>query len=212
MASKTAILLVAAALGGCAYHPGPEPAAGADAVNVPVVSRTNFAFDAAAPNGTLAPSEAARLDGWFQGLELRYGDSVYVDGGAYSEAARAQVAEIAGNYGLLLSPGAPVTNGTVAPGNVRVVVSRSVASVPGCPNWEQPSQPNYNNTQLPNLGCGVNTNLAAMVANPEDLVHGREGSGVGDATTASRAIGVYRTKPLTGAGELKDVNTKSGGN
>ena len=212
MASKTAILLVAAALSGCAYHPGPEPAAGVDAVNVPVVSRTDFAFDAAAPNGTLAPSEAARLDGWFRGLELRYGDSVYVDGGPYSEAARAQVADIAGQYGLLLSPGTPVTAGTVAPGNVRVIVSRSVASVPGCPNWEQPSQPNYNNKQLPNLGCGVNANLAAMVANPEDLVHGREGSGVGDATTASRAIGVYRTKPPTGAGELKEVNTKSGGN
>jgi hypothetical protein len=54
MASKTAILLVAAALSGCAYKPGPEFAAGAEPVNVPVVSRTDFAFDAAAPNGTRA--------------------------------------------------------------------------------------------------------------------------------------------------------------
>ena len=212
MASKTAILLVAAALSGCAHQSGPVPAAGTDPVNVPVVTRADYVFDAAAPNGTLAPAEAARLDGWLRNLELRYGDSVYVDGGPYSEAARAQVAEIAGNYGILVSPGAPVTAGTVAPGNVRVVVSRTVASVPGCPNWETPSQPNYNNKTMPNFGCGVNSNLAAMVANPEDLIHGRESGGIGDAATAVRAIDVYRTTPPTGKGGLKEVSTKSGGN
>jgi pilus assembly protein CpaD len=212
MASKTAILLVAAALSGCAHHAGPEPAAGAEAINVPVVSRADYVFDAAAPNGTLDPSEAARLDNWLRSMNFRYGDSVYVDGGPYSEAARAQVAGIAGNYGLLVSPGAPVTAGTVAAGSVRVVVSRTVASVPNCPNWETPSQPNYNNKTMPNFGCGVNSNLAAMVANPEDLIHGREGDGVGDPRTATRAVGVYRNTAPTGTKGLQDVNTKSGGN
>ena len=211
MASKTAILLVAAvALSGCAYKPGPDLEAGMAAVNVPVISRADYAFDAAATNGTLSPSEAARLDAWFRSMDLRYGDSVYVDGGAYSEAARAQVADIAGNYGILVSQGAPVTAGAVVPGSVRVVVSRNVASVPNCPNWDRPAQPNYNNKMLPNFGCGVNSNLAAMVANPEDLIHGREGSGIGDAATAARAINVYRTKPPTGAGDLKEISTKEG--
>jgi len=212
MASKTAILLVAAALSGCAYKDGPLPAAGAEPVNVPVVTRAEYAFDAAAPGGTLGPAEAARLDAWVRRMELRYGDSVYVDGGPYSEAARAQVAGIAGAYGLLVSPGAPVTAGAVAPGNVRVVVSRTLASVPGCPNWEARGQPNYNNVTMPNFACAVNSNLAAMIANPEDLIHGREGSGVVDATTAARAINVYRTKAPTGTGDLKEVSTKSGGN
>ena len=63
MASKTAImLLAAAALSGCSYKPGPAPEAGLAAVNVPVVSREDFVFDAAAPGGNLPPSEAARLD------------------------------------------------------------------------------------------------------------------------------------------------------
>jgi pilus assembly protein CpaD len=210
MASKTALLLVAAALSGCAYHPGPDLEAGVQAVNVPVVSRSDFVFDAAAPDGTLSPSEAGRLDGWFQGLGLRYGDVVYVDG-SYPDAARAQVAGIAGRYGILVSPGAPVTAGAVAPGSVRVVVSRTVASVPNCPNWDRSAQPNYNNKMMPNYGCAVNTNLAAMVANPEDLVHGREGSGIGDATTASRAINYYRTNPPTGTKGLEETSTKSGG-
>jgi len=206
MASKTALLLVAAALSGCAYHPGPDPEAGISPVNVPVVTRSDFVFDAAAPDGTLGPSEAARLDGWFKGLDLRYGDAVYVDG-SYPEAARAQVSDIAGKYGILVSPGAPVTAGAVVPGSVRIVVSRTVASVPHCPNWERPSQPNYNNESLPNLGCAVNTNLAAMIANPEDLVHGREGTGLGDAATAARAINYYRTAPPTGTKGLEETST-----
>ena len=198
MASKTALLLVAAALSGCAYHPGPDPEAGMAAVHVPVVSRADYVFDAAAPGGTLAPAEAAGLDAWFSNLDLRYGDSIYVDGGPYSEAARAQVADIAGSYGMLVSQGAPVTAGAVGPGNIRVVVSRNVASVPDCPNWERKSQPNYNNRMLPNYGCGVNSNLALMAANPEDLIHGRQGKTTSDGLAGVKAIQMYRDWPLTG--------------
>ena len=210
MASKSALLLVAAALSGCAYHPGPEPEAGLNPVNVPVLSRSDFVFDAAAPGGNLPPSEAARLDSWFSGLDLRYGDSVYVDAGPYSEAARSEVAGIAGKYGLLVSPGAPVTAGAVPSGNVRVVVSRTVAGVPNCPNWDRESQPNYNNKSMPGFGCSVNGALAAMVANPEDLFHGREGTGVLDTATAAKAVNVYRTQPATGTQGLQEINTKKG--
>jgi len=207
MRVKLAIVLLASAVAGCAYKPGPAPEAGVAAVNVPVVTRSDYAFDAAAPGGILPPSEAARLDAWFRSLGLGYGDTVYVDG-AYAEGARAQVAEIAGRYGLLVSGGAPVTAGAVAADSVRVIVSRTVASVPNCPNWERPAQPNYNNKMVPGFGCAVNSNLAAMVANPEDLVHGREGSGIGDAATAARAVTIYRTTPPTGTKGLTDISTK----
>ncbi len=214
MASKSALLLVAAALTGCAYKPGPDLEAGMAPVNVPVVNRADYVSDAAAPGGMLAPADAARLNDWFRGLNLRYGDAIYVDGG--HDAARSQIAEIAGNYGMLVSAGSPVTGGSVAPGNVRIVVSRYVASVPNCPNWERKAQPNYNNKSLPNLGCGVNSNLAAMVANPVDLIHGREGSGVVDAATAAKAIQMYRDWPLTAVvpGQalrpLNEIQTKKG--
>ena len=211
MASKSALLLVAAALSGCAYHPGPDLEAGVAVVNVPVVNRADYVFDAAAPGGSLSPAETARLDGWFRSLDLRYGDSIYIEGGAYSEGARSQIAGIASNYGMLVSDGAPVTAGAVAPDSVRVVVSRNVASVPNCPNWERPSQPNYNNRMMPNLGCAVNSNLAAMVANPEDLVHGRSGDSVSDVVAATKAVGVYKSTAPTGTQGLKDISTKSGG-
>ena len=209
MRTKIGLLLLASAVAGCSHTPQDLPDRGYAAVNVPVVSRTNYVFDAAAPDGSLSPSEAARLDSWFGSLDLRYGDAIYVDGGY--EAARGRVAQVAGNYGMLVSVGSPVTEGAGAPGVVRVVVTRAVASVPNCPDWSsRPSQPNYNNRTVPNFGCSVNSNLAAMVANPEDLVHGREGSGVGDAMTASKAVGAYRAAPPTGTQGLKDINTKKG--
>ena len=87
-----------------------------------MVTRTDYVFDAAAPGGMLAPAEKARLDSWFRGLELGYGDFVYVDAPG-ADAARYDVAQVAGNYGMLLQPGVPVTAGAVNPGSVRVVVT-----------------------------------------------------------------------------------------
>lgn len=208
MRSKLGLVLLASAtLAACNHNPAPPADAGVAAVNVPVVSRSDFVFDASAPGGLLSPTEAARLDAWFQSLNLGYGDTIYVDA-AYADAARDQVAQIAANYGMLVSAGAPVTAGMVPPGTIRVVVSRTVASVPGCPNWERRSSPNYDNRSVPNYGCAVNSNLAAMVANPEDLVHGREGTGVIDAQTATRAIQSYRTAKPTGEQGLQDISTK----
>jgi pilus assembly protein CpaD len=183
------------------------PDRGVAAVNVPVVTSADYVFDAATANGALVPGQAERLDGWFQGLGLGYGDSIYVDG-AYADIARGQVAEIAGRYGMLVSAGAPVTTGAIQPDAVRVVVSRRRAEVPNCPNWSVPSQPNYSNRSMANFGCGVNTNLAAQIADPEDLVRGREGTGVGDATTASKAVLFYRTNPVTGTQGLQSISTK----
>jgi pilus assembly protein CpaD len=184
-----------------------QPDRGVAAINVPVIARSDFVFDAAAPEGVLSPGEAARLEAWFSSLNLGYGDSIYVDG-AYSEAARAEVAQIASSYGMQVSAGAPVTVGAVNPGAVRVVVSRARATVPNCPNWSLPSQPNYNNRLTSNFGCAVNANLAAMIANPEDLVHGREGPTVVDAWTSNKAVGAYRSAPPTGTKGLLDATTR----
>jgi pilus assembly protein CpaD len=207
-----ALLALIPALSGClatAQDRSPSAARGVEAINVPVVSRADYALDLGAPGGSLPSSEAGRLDGWFRSLQLGYGDSIYVDGpDAWN--AKSDVARVAGRYGMLVSNGSPVTTGAIAPGTVRVVVSRTTASVPGCPNWSVPSQPNLKNESMSNFGCSVNANLAAMIANPEDLVHGREGSGVGDTLTASKAVETYRKATPTGSGGLQDINTKKG--
>jgi pilus assembly protein CpaD len=204
MRSKVILIALMSSLAACNTTDLPDK--GLAAVNVPVVTSADYVFDAAAPDGALAPGEADRINGWFQGLGLGYGDTIYVDG-PYADAARGQVAAIAGQYGMMVSAGAPVTTGAIAPGSVRVVVSRRRASVPYCPNWSLPSQPNYDNRNMSNFGCGVNTNIAAMVANPEDLIHGREG-GTTDVDTAARAVLFYRSSPPSGTKGLQDVSTK----
>ena len=212
MRSKFGLLLIAsAALAGCSYHANPGDLAdrGVEPVNVPVVTRADYVFDAAAPGGSLAPAEKARLDAWFRGLDVGYGDSIYVDA-PYADAARYEVAQVAGNYGMMIQPGAPVTAGAVAPGSVRVIVSRARAEVPGCPNWSVPSQPNFNNRTMSNFGCGVNSAIAAMVANPEDLVHGREGTDLGNNAASTKAINLYKTAPPTGQKGLQSVSVKGG--
>ena len=190
-----------------AAAPVDRPAKGLASVNAPVVTRADYALDLAAPDGILAGSEAARLDGWFRSMQLGYGDTVYVDS-PLGYDARDEVARVAGRYGLLVALGAPMTAGAVSPGMVRVVVSRTTASVPGCPNWSKASTPNFDNSSMPNYGCATNSNLAAMIANPSDLVHGREGSGVGDSFTATRAVDQYRKAIPTGQQGLKDISTK----
>jgi len=206
MRSKLVLIALGTALGGCTAGMADMPDRGLAAVNVPVVTTADYTFDAAAPGGSLAPGEAERLSAWFATLGLGYGDSIYVDGGYYP--AREQVARVAGNYGMLIQAGAPVTVGMVQPGMVRVVVARRRAEVPGCPNWNVPAQPNYANRTMSNFGCGVNANLAAQVANPEDLLHGREGTVVADAITGAKAVNAYRSAAPTGANGLQDISTK----
>jgi len=196
MRSKLIVIALGSVLAGCGAGLPDRPEAGVTPVNVPVVTSTDYVFDAAAPGGSLAGGEAQRLDGWLQGLGLGYGDAVYVDGG-YADSARAQVAQVVGRYGVMVQPGSPVTAGNVSPDSVRIVVSRRTAGVPGCPNWTGESNPNYENRTLSNFGCGVNSNLAAMVANPTDLLHGRAGDAAVDASTGAKAIIMYRNWPLT---------------
>jgi pilus assembly protein CpaD len=82
--------------------------------------------------------------------------------------------------------------------------------VPGCPDWRESGDIGARVTTATNYGCAINSNLAAMIANPEDLVLGQTGEGGGDAATASKAIKQYRTAPPTGAGGLKEVSSKGG--
>ncbi len=211
MTRNILLLTVASMLGACqttAARVVPDhPERGVSVLNVPVVTRADYAFDLAAPDGLLQDMEAARLDAWFRSLELGYGDTIYVDApGAYG--VREQIASVAGNYGMMIAAGAPMTPGAVPQGVARVVVARTRATVPNCPNWERPSQPTFGHSQMPNLGCGVNSNLAAMIANPGDLIYGREGSGVGDNRTSIKALDSYRKAVPTGQSGLQDISTK----
>tara|TARA_R110001606_G_scaffold12706_10_gene55653 strand:- start:8462 stop:9061 length:600 start_codon:yes stop_codon:yes gene_type:complete len=165
----------------------------------PVVSKSNFVLDLSAGNGGLSTAEQNRLSGWFDALELGYGDRVSIDDPSYSTSAvaKAAVENIVASYGLLISETAPVTEGNIPSGQMRVVVTRTTASVPGCPDYSHRSHTDFQARTSANYGCGTNSTLSAMIANPEDLVRGQNADGE-DQSQASKAIRAYRDKQVGG--------------
>lgn len=163
----------------------------------PVVSKANYVLDLSTGSGGLSSSEQNRLSGWLDALELGYGDRVSIDDPSYSASAvaKAAVEAIVARYGLLISETAPVTEGHVPAGLMRVVVSRTSASVPGCPDFSYRSHTDFQVRTSENYGCGTNSTMAAMIADPEDLVRGTNANGE-DQAHASKAIRAYRDKKV----------------
>lgn len=183
---------------------------GVESVHQPVVSRTDYVFDVSAGFDGLAQTDASRLAGWFESLRLSYGDRISVDQGesGANGAAREAVANIAARYGLLLDTTGPMTTGSVAPGNIRVIVSRAKATVPDCPDWSRRSEANFNSNNASNYGCATNTNMAAMIADPRDLIVGRGSESAVDAKLSGKAIKAYRDRRPTGEQGLKNESSK----
>ncbi|MEG3087277.1 CpaD family pilus assembly protein [Sphingomonas sp. PB4P5] len=175
---------------------------GLESVHQPIVARSDYLFDVATSGGALAPGEGQRLAGWMRSINVGYGDRIALDdpnaygGSGVHDDVQAQAAR----YGLLVSDDAPVTGAPVAPGTVRIVVSRMKATVPHCPDNSRVSGIEYEGNTSSNQGCAINSNLAAMIANPSDLVRGQPGSLVTDQARATKAIDAYRSGTAVSTG------------
>lgn len=196
------------ALGGCGGMPSNTSL---ESIHQPVVSRTNFTLDISAGPGGVSIPEQRRLAGWFEALDLRYGDRISIDDPLKSGATRAAVDGVAGRHGIMVGDEAPVTPGFVNPGTVRIVVTRSSATVPGCPDWSAKNETNLKNGTSSNYGCATNSNFAAMVANPEHLIQGASTKGATTVMTGTKAIDAYRDARPTGENGLSKQSTQSGG-
>lgn len=201
-----AVSVLGLAAGGCAMQPRTLTAANNTSLyslHQPVVEHTNYVFDVRTDGDRVPAAELDRLAAWFHSIDLGYGDRVTIDEprGAESAGARQDVARVAGDFGMLIAEGTPITEGNVGAGTIRIVASRASAHVPGCPSWTDPGIDSPLRTAT-NYGCATNSNLAAMIANPDDLVHGQNGAGVGSAVTAGRAIRTFRERQPTGAQPL----------
>lgn len=195
------------ALAGCGGMPTNRSL---ESLHQPVVERINYTLDVTTGSDGLAYPEQRRVADWFEAMDLRYGDRVAVDDPLDSDAIRAAIGAIASRYGLIVSDDAPTTAGYVNAGTARIVVTRAKASVPGCPDWSAQSDVNLNNATSTNYGCAINSNLAAMVANPEHLIKGAEGPSDTVVMSSTKAIDTYRKAPPTGGQGLKASSTSSG--
>jgi pilus assembly protein CpaD len=179
-----------------------------NSIHQPVVERVNYTLDVTTGPGGLSFPEQRRLAGWFEAMDLRYGDRVAIDDPLESEATRAAVQALASRHGLILGEAGPATQGYVSAGNARVIVTRAKASVPGCPNWSSGNDFNPNNATSANYGCATNSNLAVMVADPEHLVKGATGTGDTVIMSSTKAIDAYREQKPTGTAGLSRTSSK----
>ncbi len=202
-----ALAAVALPLAGCVTDTGPR---GVESVKQPVVSYSDYALDLQAGPGGLPGDEAQRLAAWLGSIGLGYGDQVSLAGDAavYAPALRDDIATIVARHGLLIGEEAYGGAGVPPAGSVRLVVRRATAHVPGCPDWSDTQETNPSLAGGANFGCGVNGMLAAMVADPEDLLRGRSSDSALRTATSNKAIATWRDKPATGAGELKDATVQ----
>lgn len=91
------------------------------------------------------------------------------------------------------------------------VVTAAGASVPNCPNFKSQGKDSAALTDT-NYGCAMNSNFAAMIADPADLLRGRTDPGTGhDALAAVKAVKAYRETAPSGKDGLTKVSAKGGG-
>ena len=80
----------------------------------------------------------------------------------------------------------------------QVIVSYThyVATASKCGIWSGVTKRNYKNLRAPNFGCATQNNLAALVADPHDLISPADSS-FRDANSTTRAIDLYRSGEAT---------------
>ena len=72
-----------------------------------------------------------------------------------------------------------------------IIVTRSGAHAEECGNWPEDMTKTAQNTTYENFGCSQQNNLAAMVADPRDLIRPRP-TAPSDAMRRSKAFDKYR--------------------
>ncbi len=131
-ATSLAAIALGLALAGC----GPVNR-GVATVHQPVVTRADYTLDVGVDAKGLRYGEERRLTAWFDAMHIGYGDRVAIDDPDPAASHHIAVAEVASHYGLLVDRTPPVTEGAIPPGSVRVIISRSTAEVPHCPDWRR---------------------------------------------------------------------------
>jgi pilus assembly protein CpaD len=194
------------ALAACAV-PGArqwQPIAGeAEKTNKVELTRLSHTVRFAAGASTLTPAETTSLLGFLDEADILYGDQLSLGmpaDDALSQRRAAAIRRLLAKRGVLVtvSPAAmPVGAGPASGNAMTVQLERYVVTPPSCPNWSKPTGGDPDNTVFSNFGCATATNLGLMVAQPRDLLVGRQ-PGPPDADPELHAIQNYRAgKPIT---------------
>jgi len=162
--------------------------------------RVSFAGDG------LSNEEATKFDQFVASYQTRGNGSISISapsGPGAPEAIR-YFGERLANLGV---PRSRILVGThdVTGGDSRIEVGyvAYVAHADPCGDWSKDASETASNLPSPNFGCATQHNLAAMVADPRDLL-GPRTIGSSDATRRTTVVGKYEKGETTAATKSQD--------
>ena len=154
----------------------------------------------------LSVDETQKFDSFVAGYQERGNGSISISAPAGPGAAEAIrfFGERLANLGV---PRSRILVGThdVTGGDSRVEIGyvAYVARTAPCGDWSKDLSETASNLPGPDFGCSTQHNLAAMVADPRDLLGPRD-QGPADATRRTTVVGKYEKGESTGAVKSQD--------
>lgn len=199
------ISLAAMVMGGCADM-YPDLARYEAQPKEPVVQQFSYGTDIhfAADMGALDADEAERLVSYLQRMSIGRYDRIALvvfetDAGVPLIANR----RIRAVQDVLAAQGFHVNevrrssvSAESSTDRLRVLVDRYLVTQPGCPDWTKTATGSFDNQAHSNWGCATATNLGAMIAEPRDLLTGRDDH-VSDGAHAIRSVQKYHDGETT---------------
>ncbi|MEJ1967530.1 MAG: CpaD family pilus assembly protein [Rhizomicrobium sp.] len=211
-------LLAVLAAGSCAAPNSPDNLFDDPMVNHPIQVAPSYhtlRVPFSAPEAGLMPDDAQRFDAFVAGY-IQHGNgaiSISAPQGADASAAIEYFGERLASAGVARDRILVGTKAS-ADGKVEIGYIGYEATTAACGDWSTDLSFTADNQVNPNLGCAVQHNIAAQVADPRDLVAPRD-MDPGDASRRAVVYDAYRNGKTTGAqttsdqsGAVSDVGTK----
>jgi pilus assembly protein CpaD len=157
-----------------------------------------------AADAGLLPDDAARFDAFVADYASRGSGSISISAPQGSDAT-AIIHYFATRLFEMGVPRSRILVGTHEGADPRVEVGfiAYAASTKACGDWSENLSNTAANAPAPNFGCAVQTNIAAQVADPRDLIEMRA-SGPSDTNRRTTVLGNYEQGKVTAADKSKD--------
>jgi pilus assembly protein CpaD len=159
------------------------------------------------PNAVkLSTEESQKLSAFLDNAQITADDHVYIEPPSGDKLASQRIGQIAHQLatrgiGVRTLP----AKGDAAGDQLTVLVERYVVTPPNCPDWTKDPVADHDNELYSNFGCANVSNLGLMVADPRDLVIGRQ-MGPEEGNPALAGVARYRDgkpKGLISAGSYQ---------
>jgi pilus assembly protein CpaD len=198
ISTVSASLILLATLSACATkNNGTRDNAGVETIHKANVSFEETSHPIRFAAGKLSASEETSLTAFAAASGLRYADRLTLRVSEPNMATdyRNAINTVLGRFGLAIGNVETATG--LQPGIAMLAVSRPTVSLPECGVHDGPNNFNVNNENQSNYGCAVRSNLAAMVANPADLISGNKLDGQ-TADITAKPVDSFGGRELTG--------------